>query len=109
MNSMAQQAVPKGYGHSEPFRAQLIRDAAVVVKKFSRSTGVASAVFINLFILARRKRDLCGPQNEKMGVKSAMRRNTSIHILFTAVMLVAGAGYVWSQFRNIQTIEVAVN
>jgi hypothetical protein len=39
----------------------LIREAAVVVKKFSRSAGAASTVFINLFILARRKRDGCGP------------------------------------------------
>ena len=32
MNSMAQHAVPKGYGHSEPFRAQLMSVEAVVVK-----------------------------------------------------------------------------
>jgi VWFA-related protein len=38
-----------------------------------------------------------------------MRRNTSLHILFAAVTLMACAGYVWSQFRNIQTVVVPVN
>jgi hypothetical protein len=51
MNSIAQHAVPKGYGHKEPFRAQLMSVEAVVVKKFSRSEVSRVSIpgaFINL-------------------------------------------------------------
>lgn len=57
MNSMAQHAVPNGYGQREPFLAQLIREEAVVVKKFSRAVGSAVVVLINPVILTPRKPD----------------------------------------------------
>ena len=48
MNSIAQQAVPNGYGHSELLRAQLTRETYVVVKKLSCSRLVSiSATLIN--------------------------------------------------------------
>ena len=48
MNSMAQHAVPNGYGQSELLRAQLTSEAYDVVKKLSCSLLVStSATLIN--------------------------------------------------------------
>lgn len=61
MNSIAQQAVPKGYGQRELFRAQLTRDAYVVVKKLSWSRLVStSATLINFDCSTRVFGVMCG-------------------------------------------------
>src|SRR5437899_3350922 len=43
MNSMAQQAVPKGIGQSEFDRAQLVRKSSVVVTKFGETPDSSAA------------------------------------------------------------------
>src|SRR6185369_2666465 len=53
MNSMAQQAVPNGMGHSDPLRAQLTTVLTVVVRKLSPVLE-STAILYPLFLSVRR-------------------------------------------------------